>query len=115
MRTYCIEDIPREHADIIAKTLDQRGWKGPIEGIWYVPISEALLEQEQQEHLDSCGPYMMALERIDRPECSDFKLELLVRARNRMRCSCVAYASPAAREWAINLIDEIFQAQDVPA
>lgn len=114
MRSYLIEDVHESNAGRIVAALDARDWRGPIEGIWYLPVPEELLEPEQRDHLPECGPYMMALELIERIEVCDFKLELLVRARNRMRCSCVAYASPRQREWIIGMLDELFHAQDVP-
>ena len=114
MRSYLIEDIHEENAGKIANALNDKGWRGPIEGIWYLPVPEEQLAEEQREHLGECGPYMMALEKIDRVEEHDFKLELLVRARNRIRCSCVAYATPAQREYMIGLLDDFFRDQDVP-
>ncbi|MGE4292270.1 MAG: hypothetical protein AB7E32_08675 [Desulfovibrio sp.] len=114
MRCYLIEDIYEDNAKKISKALDEQGWRGPLEGIWYLPVPGELLTKEQREHLSECGPYMMALEMVDRVEEHDFKLELLVRARNKIRCSCVAYATPAQREWMIGLLDDFFREQDVP-
>jgi hypothetical protein len=114
MRSYLIEDIYEDNAKKIATALDEKGWRGPIEGIWYLPVPEERLTDEQREHLGECGPYMMALEKVDRVEEHDFKLELLVRSRNRIRCSCVAYASPEQREHMIGLLDDFFRDQDVP-
>jgi hypothetical protein len=114
MRSYCIEDVTKEHADRLAAALDAKGWRGPLEGIWYLPVDEERLSSEQQEHLDECGPYMMALERIERPDVHAFKLELLVRARNRMRCSCICYAAPELREQMIERLDSLFRELDIP-
>jgi hypothetical protein len=34
--------------------------------------------------------------------------ELLVRTRQRVRCSCIAYATRPQRNWIIQMLDEIF-------
>ena len=61
----------------------------------------------QQEHVESCGPHVMGLE----IEENFVRLELLVRARSRMRCECVHYASPELRDrmivWLENLLAEL--------
>lgn len=114
MRCYLIEDIHQDNARKIVKALNDKGWQGPIEGIWYLPVPDSLLSEEQKAHLADCGPYMMALEKLDRVEEHDFKLELLVRARNKIRCSCVAYATAAQRERMIETLDALFREQDVP-
>lgn len=114
MRSYLIEDIYEDNSKKIVKALDEKGWRGPIEGIWYLPVPDTFLEKEQHDHLAECGPYMMALELIEKVEQHEFKLELLVRARNKIRCSCVFYASPALREHMIDMLDALFREQDVP-
>ncbi|MGE4505150.1 MAG: hypothetical protein AB7D51_07365 [Desulfovibrionaceae bacterium] len=106
MRAYTIEDIYNDNAEKVVAALDDMGLKGPIEGIYYLPLPEHLLEDDQREHLDECGPYMMALEVIDRRgETHDLKLELLVRARRRMRCSCVRYANAEQRAHMLDYLD----------
>lgn len=114
MRSYTVEDIYDNNAETIIKALDELGLKGPIEGIYYLPLPESLLEEDQLEHKDECGPYMMALEAIDRVgDTHDFKLELLVRGRGRMRCSCVRYANPAQREHMIEYLDTFISDLDI--
>ncbi|MEJ2475367.1 MAG: hypothetical protein P8Y74_15975 [Desulfobacterales bacterium] len=34
--------------------------------------------------------------------------ELLVRTRQRVRCSCIAYATRPQRNWIIQMLDDIF-------
>ncbi len=114
MRAYLIEDIYDNNAQKIVTSLVELGFKGPIEGIYYLPLPEKMLEKEQRDHLGECGPYMMALEDIDRVgDTHDFKLELLVRAKGRMRCSCVTYATPAQREHMINYLDDFIRELDI--
>ncbi|MBU1248649.1 MAG: hypothetical protein KKB70_08125 [Proteobacteria bacterium] len=115
MRAYLIEDIYDNQAEKILAALDEKGFKGPIEGIYYLPLLQDLLEGDQPEHMQECGPYMMALEAIDRVgDTFDFKLELLVRGKGRMRCSCVTYATPSQREYMIDFLDSFIRELDIP-
>ncbi len=114
MRAYLVEDIYDDNAKKIVNALIELGLKGPIEGIFYLPVPEKMLEKEQHEHLKECGPYMMALEDIDNVgDTHVFKLELLVRARKHMRCSCITYATPAQREHMINYLDDFIRDLDI--
>lgn len=114
MRSYTVEDIYNDNAKRIMEAMDARDWRGPIEGIYYVPVSDDMLEDEQREHMDECGPYFVAVEVIDNVETKAFKMELLVRARNRMRCSCVRYATPQVRNRLIDYLDEFIRELDIP-
>lgn len=115
MRSYLIEDIYNNHAEKIIAALDAKEFQGGIDDIYYLPLPKEQLVPEQVEHLDECGPYMMALEVIKHVGGTyDFKLELLVRGRNRMRCSCVAYGTPGQREYMIEFLDSFIRDLDIP-
>ena len=90
MRNYLIEDLSPESLACIAQRLKDRGLAGPLTGIFYLPVPPELLNEEQQAHQDECGPHIFALELIEEP--GSRKLELLVRARGRLRCSCCVRA-----------------------
>lgn len=114
MRAYLIEDIYDDNAATIVTALDEKGWRGGIEGIYYLPLPENLLDPEQVGHLEECGPFMMALEVVDRPgDTHDLKLELLVRAKGRMRCSCVKYADARQRAYMMELLDTFISELDI--
>jgi hypothetical protein len=36
-------------------------------------------------------------------------IELLVRTRNRIRCNCIAYATPEQRNWLIRRVDDMLE------
>jgi len=59
-----------------------------MEGLYWLPVPRTLLTPLQKEHERECGPYALALE-LSGPA---LRMELLVRARNRLHCDCVAYA-----------------------
>ncbi|EPR30435.1 hypothetical protein dsat_1575 [Alkalidesulfovibrio alkalitolerans DSM 16529] len=111
MRWYVIDELTREDASRIDQALSAReDMKSPLEGLYYLSVPHELLSEEQKAHADECGPHVMGLETD-----TDFvRLELLVRARGRMRCSCVHYASPEARAWAINYVDAFIRELDIP-
>lgn len=102
MRNYLLEDVYEEDLAKIVDALKELELAGPIEDIFYLPIPEALLQDVQKEHLGECGPYFMALEVME----NSFKIELLVRARNKIRCECVSYATSDQRSHMLDYIDK---------
>jgi len=116
MRSYLIEDLTEENIKTIAESFDEMDLRGPLDGIYYLPMPRELLQQEQKDHFDECGPYFMALELIEGPsemsECQ-VKLELLVRGRNKIRCSCVTYATAEQRRHMIEYLDQFIEELEV--
>ncbi|WP_316900525.1 hypothetical protein [Pseudodesulfovibrio indicus] len=113
MRIYLIEDLADNDYKTICKAFDDLGVRGSLEGIWYLPLPEDLLQQEQKDHLGECGPYFMALEGVESPDQNSFRMELLVRARNRIRCSCVTYATPEQRKHMIEYLDQFIEELEI--
>lgn len=109
MRVYTVEELYPEDVAKIEERLRQKGWTGSISGMYYIPIPEEHLGPEQKEHLDSCGPFFLPLETGE----NWIRLELLVRARKILRCSCVAYANPGLREHMIDLLDSLIKELDI--
>ncbi|GAB6888610.1 hypothetical protein JCM13304A_21090 [Desulfothermus okinawensis JCM 13304] len=104
MRSYLIDEIPRADIEKIRTYLREKKFKSPIEDIFWIQVPEELLTSEQKEHISSCGPYIFSLE-LGR----DFiKLELLVRATNKIRCSCISFANLEQINYGINLIENIY-------
>ena len=116
MRSYLIEDLVEDDLKKIAAALNELELRGPLEGIYYLPLPEELLQPEQKDHLGECGPYFMAVELVEGPsemsECQ-VKLELLVRARNKIRCSCVTYATSAQRKHMIEYLDQFIEELEI--
>ena len=111
-----MEDLVEDDLKKIAEALNEMGLLGPLEGIYYLPIPQELLQQEQKNHLDECGPYFMALELVEgvseMSECQ-VKLELLVRGRNKIRCSCVTYATTEQRKHMIEYLDQFIEELEI--
>ena len=114
MRAYIIEDLLPDNARRLAEALDAKGYKGPMDDIYFLPVPAELLTDEQKDHTDDCGPHILALEIIHGVETATLKLELLVRVRGRMRCSCVAYATPEQRNAMIDQFDAFIRELDIP-
>lgn len=113
MRTYLLEDIYDKDYETITKAFDDLGFKGPIDDIYYIPLPEEILQREQLEHMNDCGPYFMALEGIKEVDDNTMKMELLVRAKSKIRCSCVCYATPEQREHMIEYLDQFIEELEV--
>ena len=79
--------------------------KSGLEGIFWLPIPDDMLNQKQKEHKLQCGPYNMALEIGDEA----VYLELLVRGLGRLRCECLGPPSPALREYMIDYLDSVLR------
>ncbi len=110
MRYYLIDELDQGKIDKIKNALDSRQLRGSIEDIYYIPVPNTLLTEEQKAHINECGPYIMALETGD----DWLKMELLVRARNKIRCSCITYADPVVREHLMAFVDEFIKELDIP-
>ncbi len=110
MRSYLIEDFYPEHLVKVLAALKDKGYTGPLDGIFYLPVPEELLSDVQRAHVDGCGPYVFVLEVVDE---RTLKLELLVRAQKKLRCECVMYATPAQRAHVIDFLDTFIRHLDI--
>ena len=113
MRAYLVEDLRKEHGPVLVQALLAKGFDQPLDGLFWLPVPRELLTGIQREHEPECGPYVMGLEIMDTPDGCALKLELLVRAKGRLRCSCVAYASPEQRNQIIDFLDEFIKDLDI--
>lgn len=103
MRTYTIDQL--EEADIAAinDRLISMNLQAGLEGVYWLPVPQNLLTPLQREHLDSCGPYCLALE----TEENVLHLELLVRGLGRITCQCVTFASEDLRNHMIAYVENM--------
>lgn len=111
MRTYCIDELREEETARLAERLKRAALAAGMPDLYWLPVPETLLNGVQQEHLGECGPYAMALELF--PDA--LRLELLVRARNRLRCDCVAYAGPELVVHMIDHVNGLLRELDIPS
>jgi hypothetical protein len=105
-----IDELASDDVKRLAVSLEKKGLLGSMEGLFWIHVPEELLDAEQLEHLPRCGPYGMAVE-----VGGDWvRMELLVRARNQLRCSCIRYASAEQRAFAIDFLDNALKQLDIP-
>ncbi|CAI3223179.1 hypothetical protein [uncultured Desulfovibrio sp.] len=103
MRWYAVDDLTEKETARLQSLLTQMGLAAGMDGLYWLPPPDDLLSPLQREHAESCGPYVMGLEL----EETSLRLELLVRARGRLRCDCVHYAGPALREHMIAWLERL--------
>ncbi len=79
---------------LLRHKLNELNLASSLEGLFWLPVPLAVLSEEQRQHLEDCGPYIMALDTDTKS--GELRLEPLVRAEKRMHCTCIAPAGPAA-------------------
>ena len=109
MRMYVIDELRPKDVERVEKSLTRKKMGGTLDRFYWLPVPDELLGEEQKKHLQECGPYGFGL------ECENCKLtlELLVRARGKLRCSCIAYATPAQRKYVIEFLDKLLRELDI--
>jgi len=110
MRSYLIDEIAADNMATIEAQLIDKGFKGPLDHIFYIPFPHEMLSDEQQQHFETCGPYTLILE----TGRNWLKLELLVRSRSKLRCSCIRYCTPEQRQQMIDFLDNFIHELDIP-
>ena len=89
MKAYRIDELSPADIQKITDRLNDMSLGSELQSLFWLPVPDAMLTAEQKEHKPLCGPYAMALEILD----DGISLEFLVRARNKISCRCVRYAS----------------------
>lgn len=108
MKQYVIDQLRPEDYDRLKRYLDDRFAVSCFEGLYWVMLSDDLLDERQKAHKE-CQPHYFALELLpDRLSC-----ELLVRTRERIRCGCIQYATEVQRNWLIQFIDAVLEKLDI--
>ena len=107
MRSYCIDEFVPGELERLAERLDNMELSAGLEELYWMPVPKNLLTPVQKKHERECGPYVLALEILD----ESLRLELLVRARSKLRCDCVAFAEQKLVDYMIGylhgLLDEL--------
>ncbi len=108
MKQYVIDELRPQDYHKIKEYLDKAHGRAELGGIYWVPLAAARLTDIQQQHTD-CQPFFFA---IDLQE-DRLALELLVRTKNRVRCTCIGYAAQDQRTWMMDRVDAIFKHLDI--
>ncbi len=103
MRQYRIDELrPKDYENLKAH-LDEHYRPSRMEQLYWVPLQENLLNEVQAAHT-KCQPFCFAVELKQ----NSITFEFLIRTKNRIRCDCISYATPAQRESIIYFADNLF-------
>jgi hypothetical protein len=108
MKQYVVDELRPEDYDRLKAYLDANFDAAGVDGLYWLPVMTHLLTDVQKDHGD-CAPFVVALELEPRK----LSCELLVRTTQRVRCSCIGYATPDQREWLIQSVDAVFEKLDL--
>ena len=103
MKQYVIDELRQKDHELIKAYMEENYLSSDVDGIFWIQLDENILTEIQKVHTD-CQPFYFAVEL--EPKLITF--EMLIRTQNRMRCSCMGYATDAQRNWLLRLADGIF-------
>ncbi len=104
MRQYHIDELRPEDYESLKGYLDEHYGPSQMEGIYWIPIDDDLLDKVQSAHKD-CHPLCFAVELKQQA----ISFELLLRTRNKVRCDCIRYANATQTQSIIQFGDNIFE------
>jgi hypothetical protein len=102
MKQYVVDQLRYPDYEKLKAFLDQTHGPAEMQGIYWLCLGADLLTPVQAEHCE-CQPFVAALDLQE----TQLSLELLVRTRQRIRCSCIAYADDRQRSWLIEQVDRM--------
>ena len=103
MKQFVIDELRPAEYKKLKKLLDRNYNASSLEGIYWLPIAPQVLSGTQSKHKD-CQPFFFAVDL----EPDRIIVELLVRTKNRLKCTCMGYATERQCTWLIHQIDDIF-------
>ena len=104
MKQYVIDELRPEDYEKIKSYMDENFESSALDGIYWVSMDQNMLSDVQAEHIE-CQPFYFVIDL----EPNLLACELLVRTKNRMRCSCIGYATDEQRDWILRFVDTIFE------
>ena len=108
MKQYVIDELRPKDYETIKAYMEENYSSSKVAGIYWIPLDQKILTKVQAEHTN-CQPFYFAVDL--EPNLMSF--ELLVRTINRVRCSCMGYATQKQRNWIIEFADLIFEKLDI--
>jgi hypothetical protein len=108
MRQYVIDELSPMESDNIDSYLKRNLEKGPMIGLYWLSLPSELLTDSQRSH-KKCGPYYCGVEM----ENDKVRFEFLIRSHSNLHCDCIAYATPAQRDFIINFIDKMLEYEKI--
>lgn len=103
MRQYVIDDLSPMERDNIDSYLKRNLLRGPMIGLYWIVLPPEMLSETQRAHVEKCGPYYCGVE----VEKYAVRFEMLVRSHANLHCDCIAHATPAQRQFVLDLADRM--------
>jgi protein involved in sex pheromone biosynthesis len=110
MRQYLIDEITFLERDNIESYLKRSLRQGPIEGVFWLEVPPDLYGPEQQGH-ERCGPFYFSVILEEKT----LRCEFLVRSSHNMHCTCIAWATPAQRQFILDYVDRLLAEEMIRA
>jgi len=110
MRQYYIDEISPLERDAIDSYLKRTLKKGTIEGVYWLEVPDDLLGPAQEGH-DRCRPFYCSVVLEEKT----LRFELLIRSADNMHCSCIAWATPAQRQFILDFADRLLAEEMIRA
>ena len=108
MRHLLFDEISSSDMERLEKHLQQHAEAGPIDQVYFVEFPDDLLAGDQRIH-ENCRPYCFALETGK----SWIKIELLVRSRNTLHCSCIQYTNREQTDFILRFSERLIRECDL--
>jgi hypothetical protein len=100
MRQYVIDELHHNEVEKIREYLEEKCDKSGLGNIFWLNIPDDHLTDEQRGH-ESCSPHVAGIEVME----NAVAFEMLIRSRNKMRCSCIGFATSEQRDYILNFVD----------
>jgi hypothetical protein len=109
MRQYLLDEIARGDLPRVRQYLKEHATASSLNDLWWVDLPEDLLSPEQFAHRE-CRPFRFAVE-VGEPQVGDsfLRFEVLIRSREKMRCSCIDYATRQQRDFILAFADRLVE------
>ncbi len=103
MKQYVIDELRQKDYELIKAYMEENFLSSDVGGIYWIRLDRKILTEIQKTHA-ACQPFYVAVDL----EPSLITFEMLIRTQNKMRCSCMGYATDIQRNWLIQLADAMF-------
>lgn len=110
MRQFIIDELSGQEHDKLDSYLKKSLSQAAMVGMFWLQLPEDLWAEAQQGH-DACGPFFFAVELAK----DTLMIELLLRSQSNLHCSCIAYATPAQRDFVLRFIDTMLATEQIKA
>jgi hypothetical protein len=102
MKQYQIDELRPVDHEKIRTFMDESYGSSKFDGLYWIPLEEDILTSDQSAHSE-CRPFFFAIEL----KPGMMTCEFFVRTKNRIKCTCMGYATEIQRNWLVDTIDTI--------